>query len=234
MNPGQRCLPTGNRERVAYVSHPHLRVDVAAARNVADHYLNVDARTDRSLVRAAYHQLVTQTDHQLRRLLRVWSPDPPRLVTTALTTPYDSEVELARAVRESNVLEIPAVDRERHHPILSCDPGGEYDRFRALHDLVGHVLAGFGFDRDGEFSAWHAQDRYYRGLARWALATELHAQHSVLWTTGELAEPKAMLIDQRLLKASRAAAPGDVASGAVTDRSAALSYAASPTDRRTR
>jgi hypothetical protein len=43
-------------------------------------------------------------------------------------------------------------------------------------------------------------------LAGWALATELHGQHSVLWTTGELAEPKAILLAPRLLRRSVTAA----------------------------
>jgi hypothetical protein len=73
---------------------------------------------------------------------------------------------------------------------------------RALHDLVGHVIPGFGFDRDGELSAWHVQDRLHHGPARWALATELHAHHSVLWTTGHLAEPTPLLLDPRLLAPS--------------------------------
>ena len=208
------------------------RVDATAARNVAAQYLADDARADRPLVRAAYGQLVTQTDLQLRRLVRRWAPDPPRLATTALATPYASDIELTEAVRESNVLEIPAVDRERGHPILSCEPGGEYDRFRALHDLIGHVGFGFGFDRDGEFSAWRVQHQHYHGLARWALATELHAQHSVRWTTGELAEPKAVLIDPTLLRASLSPVVRNTHADTVTDRRRVLSYAASPNDRR--
>jgi hypothetical protein len=43
----------------------------------------------------------------------------------------------------------------------------------------------------------------YTGLARWALATELHAEHSVLWTTGTLAEHKATLLPPNLVRASR-------------------------------
>jgi hypothetical protein len=43
----------------------------------------------------------------------------------------------------------------------------------------------------------------YTGLARWALATELHAEHSVLWTTGDVAEHKAVLLQPRLLRSSR-------------------------------
>jgi hypothetical protein len=72
--------------------------------------------------------------------------------------------------------------------------------------VLGHALLRLGFDRDGEFAVWRWQERFHSPLAGWALATELHGQHSVLWTTGELAEPKAILIDLRLLRRSAAAA----------------------------
>jgi hypothetical protein len=35
-------------------------------------------------------------------------------------------------------------------------------------------------------------------------ATELHAEHSVRWTTGELPEHKAVLLDERVIARSRA------------------------------
>jgi hypothetical protein len=153
-------------------------------------------------VLAAYQQLEQQTDRLLLRVLRAWPHKPLRLVSTRSTNPYDSDLELIDSVGATATLEIPPVDRDRRHPLLDCRQGGAYDRFRALHDLMGHVVPRFGFDRNGEFAAWRVQDGHYRGLARWALATELHAQHSVRWTTGELAELKATLIDQHVLRIS--------------------------------
>jgi hypothetical protein len=178
-----------------------LPVDEHAARAVAACYLASDDRSADPLVRAAYQQLEAQTDHLLQRLVRAW-PGGLRLVSTALESPYGSDDDLLVAVPTTGTLEIPRVARSRRHPLLGNSPGGPYDRFRAVHDLLGHVHHRFGFDRDGEFAAWLAQDRHHHGLARWALATELHAQHSVLWSTGELAEPKATLIDTRILRAS--------------------------------
>ena len=43
----------------------------------------------------------------------------------------------------------------------------------------------------------------YEGPARWALATELHAEHSVRWTTGEVAEHKATLLPPWVVHVSR-------------------------------
>ena len=61
------------------------------------------------------------------------------------------------------------------------------------------------FDRDGEYASWLIQDRHYRGLARWALATELHGEHSVRWTSGDVAEHKATLLPRTVLRRARAA-----------------------------
>jgi hypothetical protein len=72
-----------------------------------------------------------------------------------------------------------------------------------VHDILGHARLGLGFDRDGEFAVWLAQERLHSPLARRALATELHGQHSVRWTTGEVAAPKATLLDPGLLRRAR-------------------------------
>ena len=87
--------------------------------------------------------------------------------------------------------------------MLDAAVGGSYDRLRAVHDIVSHGWLGHEFDADGEYSAWLAEDRLYTGLARWALATELHGEHSVQWTTESPADHKAVLLDPSLLRASR-------------------------------
>jgi hypothetical protein len=69
-----------------------------------------------------------------------------------------------------------------------------------VHDLIGHVATEYGFDQDGEYSAWLVQRTLYTGLARWAAATELHGEISALWATGQVAEHKAVLLDRDLLK----------------------------------
>ena len=89
---------------------------------------------------------------------------------------------------------------------MGNDHGGANDRFRGVHDVLGHARLTLGLDRDGEFAVWCSQERSHRPLARRALATELHGQHSALWTTGHLAEPKAILLDPRLLRRSIATA----------------------------
>jgi hypothetical protein len=175
-----------------------------AAQQVAACFVESKSAHRDPLVVAAYAQLERQTDQLLREVMSNWRPHELRVMTTNLSNPYETDRELIDAVRSTGTLEIPPVELERRHPLLDSRRGGAYDRFRALHDLVGHVVPRLGFDRDGEFAAWRLQHRRHRGLARWALATELHAQHSVRCTTRDLADLKATLIEPRLLRRSAA------------------------------
>ncbi len=153
-------------------------------------------------MRTAYADLGRQAERWFARLTGDGARTPICVVPTRCPEPYTTGEELAARVRADRVLELCPLryDRDHAHPFLAPTT---YDRFRAVHDLVSHARLGYGFDRDGEFSAWIAEDRMYTGLARWALATELHAEHSVLWTTGRRAEHKATLLPLALVRASR-------------------------------
>jgi hypothetical protein len=179
-------------------------VDPAAARDVAATYVDTPPVQPGPLVAAAYAQLVLESDRLFRRLTAPDRPDGVHIVFTTCPVPYADADELIGSVRRDRRLEVTTVGSQpdRRHPVMGSDPGGAYDRFRGVHDVLGHVRLGLGFDRDGEFAVWRSQERFHSPLARWALATELHGQHSVLWTTGELAKPKAILLDPRLLRRS--------------------------------
>jgi len=157
-------------------------------------------------VRAAYADLSAQVSRWFVAITGLRSRRPVRVVYTAQREPYPSATELSESVVGHATLEVfpCARDHDRRHPILDTSVDGTYDRLRAVHDIVSHGWRGYGFDRDGEFAAWILEDRMYHGLGRWALATELHAEHSVLWTSGTLADHKAMLLDPRLLRMSHA------------------------------
>lgn len=199
-------------QRVRFVRTSFRRVDPDLAGEVAARFQAARNNQTNATVRAAYDQLERQSDAIFTRLTE---PDRPlfrglRIKFTRCESPYDSDDELIGAVRTHGLLEITtsARDRDRRHPLLGCDLGGGYDRFRAVHDLIGHVGPCFGFDRDGEFAAWLTQEQLYEGIARWALATELHAEHSVRWTTGTLSDHKAILLDRDLLRRVRIAFHG--------------------------
>ena len=199
-----RGRPAGRPGTATRLDAPLRRVDRDAARDIAQWFLAAPALGGDRLVAAAYRDLQEQTDRQFAELTE---PDGPFGYTVAWTrepVPYSTATELIEAVRATGVLEVTAarVDRDRLHPGLDCAVAGPYDRLRAVHDIVGHVMTGYCFDRDAEYSAWLWQTGLYYGLARWAAATELHAEHSVTWTTRQFPEHKAVLLPRRLLRRS--------------------------------
>jgi hypothetical protein len=174
------------------------------AHEVAAAYLEARPRRD-PLIEAAYAQLATEADRLFRRVTSPDRPDAVRVVFTSCPTPYRDARELIGSVTNDRTLEvtIPSTAATRRHPLMDSAPRGAYDRFRAVHDIVGHARSGLGFDRDGEFAAWLTQERLHTPLARRALAAELHGQHSVCWTTGQFAEPKAILLEPELFRRTR-------------------------------
>jgi hypothetical protein len=181
-----------------------VRVDPAAAHAVAAAYAGARTRRD-PLTRAAYARLAAECDRLLRRITSPARPGAVRVRWTTCAEPYAGAGELIASVTGDRLLEVVTVaaDPHRRHPLLDSTRGGAYDRFRAVHDILGHAGLGLGFDRHGELATWLYQERFHSPLARRALATELHGQHSVLWTTGQMAEPKAVLLDPPLLRRSR-------------------------------
>jgi hypothetical protein len=178
------------------------QVDAECASDVAAAFIHARSRPGDAMAIAAYAQLQSQSDRMFSALT---APDRGmRVRFTRDAAPYRDDRELIGAVTSTQVLEVTTAgtDRERRHPLLGCDVGGPYDRFRAVHDLLGHVATGHGFDQQGEYLAWWRQSLLYSGLARWALATELHGENSVLCSTGHLADHKAVLLPPDLLARS--------------------------------
>ena len=179
-------------------------VDPAVAHEVAAAYLDAPHRRD-ALAVTAFAQLVKESDELFRRITQPARSGTVQVFFTTCATPYRDADELIASVRDFRALEVTTVaaDAHRRHPVMGNERGGEYDRFRAVHDALGHGRMQLGFDRDGEFAVWLAQERFHSPLARWALGSELHGQHSVRWTTGEIAEPKATLLEPALLRRTR-------------------------------
>jgi hypothetical protein len=173
---------------------------------VGEAYLSAESAGHRALVTTAYEHLQAETDALFYLLVNSDVADPLRVVFTRCREPYASDTELIAAVRASRVLEITtaATSASRLHPTLGCGYGGPFDRFRAVHDAIGHAGTGLGFDLGDEIAAWHVQDRLHGALAGWALATELLGVNCARSVIGEAPEQKAMLLEPRLLESSRA------------------------------
>jgi hypothetical protein len=176
--------------------------DVVA--EVGELYLSARSTPGDPVLRTAYEHLQAETDRLFGAI--IGGHDPVRIVFTRCLAPYGSDRELIASARTSRVLEVTtaATSRVRIHPVLGCGFGGPFDRLRAVHDLVGHVRTGLGFDLHDELAAWRLQDRLHGPLARRALATELLAVNSARSIIGETPGQKAVLLSRDLLDRARA------------------------------
>jgi hypothetical protein len=179
-------------------------VDRSIVASVGTQYLKARNTPRDARVVAAYTQLQLEIDRLFNDLVCADQPWAVRVEFTRSHQPYATDRELIAAVAAHETLEITsaAAFSGRLHPLLSCEIGGEFDRFRAIHDLIGHGWQGMGFDIYGECAAWLAQDRLHSGLARWALATEIWGVNSARWISGEAPELKAILLDLDTLTTS--------------------------------
>jgi hypothetical protein len=179
-------------------------VDRSTVVSVGAQYLNARNAHRNARIVTAYRQLQLEIDRLFNDLVCVDQPRAVRVAFTRCHLPYASDKELIAAVGAHETLEITsaAAFSGRLHPLLSCEIGGGFDRFRAIHDLIGHAWLEKGFDIDGEGAAWLAQDRLHSDLARWALATEIWGVNSARWVTGQAPELKACLLDPDTLRTS--------------------------------
>jgi hypothetical protein len=173
-----------------------LGVGLPTATMVGDWYLHSRSAHDDPQVIEAYRQLQAETDHLFRLLTRDGRYPAVRVVFTRCAHPYEDDEELISAVRTKGTLEMTsaAAAGERIHPLFDCAFGGAFDRFRAVHDLIGHAWCGYGFDLQDECTAWRAQDRLHSGLARSALATELYGVNAARAVIGEAPDLRALLL----------------------------------------
>jgi hypothetical protein len=173
-----------------------FRRDHSNATVVGQWYLDSGSAHHDPRVIEAYRQLQAETDHLYVLLTRDDCQGVPRVAFTRCDRPYASDEELICAVRANGTLEITAAvaGGGRLHPLLGCEFGGAFDRFRAIHDLIGHAWCGYGFGLADECAAWKVQDRLHSGLARCALATELYGVNAARSVLGEAPDLRALLI----------------------------------------
>jgi hypothetical protein len=170
--------------------------DRALMADIGSAYLDAPDASRQADVVAAYRQLERENDRLFAAAVNGLGSRAVRIVFTRCARPYRDDRELITAVRAGRVLEITtaAVSSTRLHPILGCELGGAFDRFRAVHDLIGHVRAGLGFELGDEVRAWRIQDRRLGPLARRALATEILAINCAREVIGGPPDQKAVLL----------------------------------------
>ncbi len=171
-------------------------VDLVAATRMGEWYLETPGADDQIRVKLAYRQLQVETDEIFGVVRRDPVSNEPRVAFTRCSRPYASDAELIEAVSAGATLEVTsaATVEGRLHPVLGCGFGGAFDRFRAVHDLIGHAWCRYGFAFDAEYAAWRVQERLHSRLARRALATELYGVNAARRIIGGSPELKAVLL----------------------------------------
>jgi hypothetical protein len=171
------------------------RVAASTPATVGEWYLHSRSAHREAQVIEAYRQLQGETDRLFTLLTGGGCDKAIRVAFTRCAQPYESDQELIVAVRINGTLEITsaAATGERLHPLFDCAFGGAFDRFRAVHDLIGHAWCGYGFTLDDECAAWNAQDRLHGGLARFAFATEIYGVNAARAVIGEAPDLRALL-----------------------------------------
>jgi hypothetical protein len=173
-----------------------FEVEPSTATMVGEWYLHSRSAHRDAQVIEAYAQLQRETGRLFTFLTRGACHRAIRVAFTRCAQPYESDEELIFAVRTNGTLEITsaATAGERLHPLLDCEFGGAFDRFRAVHDLIGHAWCGYGFNLHDECAAWNAQDRLHGGLARFAFATEIYGVNAARAVIGEAPDLRALLL----------------------------------------
>jgi hypothetical protein len=162
---------------------------------VGEWYLNARSAHRDADVIEAYRQLETETDRLFTIVTHAVGRPATRIVFTRCRQPYGSCEEMIVGVRGEHTLEVTAAvsSGERLHPLLDCTLGGAFDRFRAVHDLIGHAWHGYSFELRDEYDAWMAQARLHSDLAGRALATELYGVNAARGILGEAPDLRALL-----------------------------------------
>jgi hypothetical protein len=100
--------------------------------------------------------------------------------------------ELRHDVQENNHIGVLSGRSTGGHPLVSDD---DLNRFRAVHDVFGHLASGRGVDRHGEEAAYQAHAAMYSPTARGALALNTRGQNAALHlNNGAFQEQKVALL----------------------------------------
>ncbi len=114
--------------------------------------------------------------------------------------PYATFAEMWEDYVTNGRIKVLRTEATGGHPFFTNE---QNDKFRAVHDLFGHLATGRGFDRHGEEAAYQAHITMFGPDAAKAAATELRGQNSVLIETGNFPPQKLIILPEDLRKSLR-------------------------------
>lgn len=95
--------------------------------------------------------------------------------------PYESPAAMAEDVNRGNIRVFKTESTGGHNFFTN----EENDKFRAVHDVMGHVATGRGFSRHGEEGAFQGHLQMFPKEAHEALTSELRGQNAALIWGGD-------------------------------------------------
>ena len=168
----------GRAHQLAVEGSPEYKSAVfdAYAREMPDLLEQVGAKSYDDLMEKAYRQLAKETDEQFQRLPYNFS------YHRAGEGDYRSSREMMADVHGNKHLYV-FQGGDPHDFLNRLDKAtglNENEKFRAVHDLLGHAIYGNQFGPRGEEVAWAIHQQMYSPLARLAMTAETRGQNSLV------------------------------------------------------
>jgi hypothetical protein len=168
----------GRTHQLAVEGAPEYKSAVfdAYAKQMPDVLEQAGAKNYDDLMEKAYRQLAKETDAQFQALPYNFS------YHRAGEGNYNSSKEMAADVHGNKHLYV-FQGGDPHDFLNRVDPNtglNENEKFRAVHDLLGHAIYGNQFGPKGEETAWAIHSQMYSPLARLAMTAETRGQNSMV------------------------------------------------------
>lgn len=165
---------------------------------IAEAYQNAEKTntTDTPALRASYEALGRDIEHHYNMMT---APiEQGGLGFTVEVTEHDPYTGTSKQFMKALQKDI----RKRHIKVLSTAATGGHgfftnelnDKFRAVHDLFGHIGSGRGFSRHGEEAAWRLHTQMVSPEAVPAITSELRGQNAYMINKGRFPEQTSNLI----------------------------------------
>jgi hypothetical protein len=168
----------GRAHQLAVEGSPEYKSAVfdAYAKQMPDLLEQVGAKNYDDLMEKAYRQLAKETDEQFKQLPYNFS------YHRAGEGDYKSSKEMMADVHGNKHLYV-FQGGDPHDFLNRMDKASglnENEKFRAVHDLLGHAIYGNQFGPKGEELAYAVHQQMYSPLARLAMASETRGQNSLV------------------------------------------------------
>lgn len=170
-----------------------VAVEPEKRKRIADHY-DLQPDVDEN-AKKSYDELKLEVERQFDMLREMG-------ITVQFVDydPYDGFHSMRKDVLENKRLKVMKTSVTGSHPYWDDETN---DKFRAVHDVFGHLATGRGFDRHGEEAAYQAHKSMMPESVHGALAMETRGQNAYVLARGDFPRQKAGILPEELAKRLR-------------------------------